>query len=85
MVERLPSSPLKVICAPNLIVLGTPMENTQWMVLVTPGSETLCAFLFASFPSQMWSNIEEVTVETLIRGSRVSEAGGGLSGRRKWT
>lgn len=68
MVERLTSSPLKVICAPNSIVLSTPMENTQWRVLVTPGSVTLYAVLFASFPSQMWSNIEEVSIETLIRG-----------------
>lgn len=77
MVERFPSSPLKVRCAPNLIVLSTAMENTQWRVLVTPGSETLCAFSFPSFPSQMWNNIEEVTIKTLIRGLGVSEAGGG--------
>lgn len=77
MVERLPSSPLKVICAPNLTILNTPMENIQWRVLATPGCKTLCAFSFPSFPSQMWRNIEEVTIKTLIRGFGVSEAGGG--------
>lgn len=70
MVERLPSSPLKIACAPNLTVLNIPMGNTRWRVLATPGSKPLCTYSFRSFPSLTWSNTEGVMINTLIEFRR---------------